>query len=145
MFRTQITRHLLRPSTPIRAQPTSISITRPLSNTSALYARKGAEDKDSLQPRRSEFSLTGGDDAAAESEDAAFNPDKTSPEDELNTAGTNTKDNKATGDGNPLGVSPGNTDVSKPQPEEGRESKGGDRKTASGSGGAPKSGKGQSS
>lgn len=135
MLRTLLPRHLPR------TRPTTITLARPLSTTTPLAARKGAEDKDSLQPSRSEQSLTGTDNAAAANEDAAFNPNKTRPEEEVDTAGKNKKDNPH--GGNPLDVSPGNQEVSQPKPGEGREVKGKER-GPSGGGSAPKSGGGES-
>ncbi|KAF2271343.1 uncharacterized protein EI97DRAFT_437953 [Westerdykella ornata] len=132
MFRTSITHHITRPRASLRP-------VRPLTTTPTLRARKGAEDKDSLQPRRSEYSMTGTDDAAADNPDAAFNPNKTRPEEEVATAGKNKKDNPH--GGNPLDVSPGNEEVSRPEPEEGRESKGVERGPSTG-GSAPKAGGG---
>ena len=134
MFRTLLPRHLLR------TRPTTTPLTlssRPFSSTTPLAARKGAEGKDDLQPSRSEYSQTGTDDTAAKNEDAAFNPNKTRPEQEVDTAGKDGTHNPQ--GGNPLDVSPGNQDVSQPVREEGRESKGKDR-GASGGGSAPKAG-----
>ncbi|KAF2743617.1 hypothetical protein M011DRAFT_471166 [Sporormia fimetaria CBS 119925] len=132
MYSSRLTRHLLaRPNPAFQAQ-TPLAVSRTFTTQSALYARKGAEDKDSLSPRRSEYSQTGGDDAAAENSDAAFNPNKTSPEEEIGTAGQGNN-------GNPLDVSPGNDAVNRPKPEEGQASKAPER-GASGGGSAPKSG-----
>lgn len=85
--------------------------------------------------------MSGTDDSAAENEDAAFNPNKTRPEEEVETAGMNKKDNPH--GGNPLDVSPGNEEVSRPEPEEGREAKGKERGPSQ-AGGAPKAGGGKS-
>jgi hypothetical protein len=138
MFRTSMTRHLLRPTNALpRTHAFHPTTLKPLSTSTPLSARKGAEDKDSLQPRRSEYSQTGGDDAAAENSDAAFNPNKTRPEEEVDTAGTNKKDNPH--GGNPLDVSPGNTDVSKPSSGENRKAENTNEKR-SGAGSAPKAG-----
>lgn len=43
-------------------------------------------DKDSINTDSREYSKTGGDDSTAATEDAAFNPNKTSPEEEHATA-----------------------------------------------------------
>jgi len=51
------------------------------------YPRVGSQDKDSIDTEATEYSKSGTDDGAARQEDAAFNPNKTGPEDEKNTAG----------------------------------------------------------
>jgi hypothetical protein len=51
------------------------------------YPAKDAQDKDSLKPRSTEYSKSSSDDDAAANEDAAFNPNKTRPEEEKSTAG----------------------------------------------------------
>lgn len=140
MFRTLIPRALPRTRSTTTTTLSS-GLTRLLSTTTPRLARKGAEDKDSLQPSRSEYSQTGTDDAAAVNEDAAFNPSKTRPEDEVDTAGKNKKDNPQ--GGNPLDVSPGNQGVSQPEPGEGRSAEGKER-GPSGGGSAPKAGGGKS-
>lgn len=60
---------------------------RQFQTSSRLRARKDAQGKDDLKPEPNEMSKSGSDDQAAAVEDAAFNPKKTSPEDEYNTAG----------------------------------------------------------
>lgn len=61
---------------------------RPFSHSTGLaYPRKDSQDKDSIQPEATEYSKSGTDDGAARQESAAFDPSKTSPEDEKNTAG----------------------------------------------------------
>jgi len=108
-----------------------------LSTTVPRFASKDAQDKDSLKPRSTEYSKSGSDDAAAHS-DAAFNPDKTSPESAEKTAQAEGKGEG--GEGDALNASPGNPDVSKPRdPQEGGASEGVRTKT-SGGGSAPKSG-----
>ncbi|KAF2870079.1 hypothetical protein BDV95DRAFT_72516 [Massariosphaeria phaeospora] len=79
-----------------------------ISVSSARCARKDSQDKDSLNPTAAEYGQSGSDDAAAANEDAAFNPNKTSPEEEVKTAEKGV-------DSNPLEVSPGNPEVSKPR------------------------------
>ena len=56
-------------------------------STFVAYPRKDSQDKDSLQPEASENSKSGTDDAAASQEEAAFDPDQTSPQQEKDTAG----------------------------------------------------------
>lgn len=65
-------------------------------------AYKDDQDRESVKPRAQEYSKSGSDDATAAHDDAAFNPDKTSPETEKDTAGQG-----ATA-GNPLETSPAN-------------------------------------
>ncbi|ORY62549.1 uncharacterized protein BCR38DRAFT_317955, partial [Pseudomassariella vexata] len=69
---------------------------------------KNDQDRESVKPRAHEYTGSGSDDGAAAQEDAAFNPDKTSPEEAKKTAGKG----QAEGDSNPLEVSPANKDVS---------------------------------
>jgi hypothetical protein len=50
-------------------------------------AKKGAEDKDSINTESTEYSKSGGDGASAgATDDAAFSPDKTRPEEEHESA-----------------------------------------------------------
>lgn len=60
---------------------------RRFQTSSRLCASKDAQGKDDLKPEPNEMSKSGSDDQAAAVEDAAFNPKKTSPEAEYNTAG----------------------------------------------------------
>ncbi|KAK8045194.1 hypothetical protein PG993_005218 [Apiospora rasikravindrae] len=89
---------------------------QPLSTSAARMAYKDDQDRNSVKPRAHEYSGSGTDEQAAENTDAAFNPNKTGPEEARETAGKgNKKTDKAdgTGDsGNPLGVSPANKEVS---------------------------------
>lgn len=64
---------------------------RQFQTSSRCLARKDAQDKDSLKPESNEYSKSGSDDKSAAVDDAAFNPDKTSPEEEHDTAGAETK------------------------------------------------------
>ncbi|KAH7397290.1 hypothetical protein BKA66DRAFT_408765 [Pyrenochaeta sp. MPI-SDFR-AT-0127] len=105
-----------------------------LSNTPIRTASKDSQNKDSLNPRSTEYSKSGSDDAAASS-DAAFNPSKTSPEEAEATA-----EREAGGEDNSLNVSPGNEAVSEPNHPEVGGSGGAPAKKSSGSGSAPKSG-----
>ena len=126
------TRRLL-PRAPRAFLPSS----RPISTSAPRFASKDAQDKDSLKPRSNEYSKSGSDDAAAAS-DAAFNPSKTSPEAAEKTAEAEGKGEAAEGD--PLNVSPGNPDVSKPNDSEVGGASQGTRQGTSGGGSAPKSG-----
>jgi len=48
--------------------------------------QKDAQDKDTLKPRSTEYSKSSSDDAAAATEEAAFDPSRTRPEDEVEKA-----------------------------------------------------------
>lgn len=50
------------------------------------YPRKDSQDRDSLNPRSTEYSKSGSDDAAAAS-NTAFDPEKTAPETEDKSVG----------------------------------------------------------
>lgn len=135
MFRTQISRQLLQRSRPLTRtlQP---SLTRPLSTTPRLFTGddRKTQSKDDLNPQSSEYSQTGSDDAVASNEDAAFNPDKTKPEESMNTS------KKESSGQDPLQGSPGNKEASKPRdPQEGGPSQG-TGSGGSGGGSAPKAG-----
>ncbi|KAK8195859.1 hypothetical protein M8818_007010 [Zalaria obscura] len=131
----------LRTSTRISTLPIRNLSYRP---TPTLLARKDAQGKDDLKPESNEYSKSGSDDAAAATEDTAFNPNKTSPEEEHDAAGEESK--KAS---NPLDVSPANHDVSQPRGgqeggHEGSASESGQssgRERTSGGGSPKKSGK----
>ncbi|KAF2193972.1 hypothetical protein K469DRAFT_709451 [Zopfia rhizophila CBS 207.26] len=145
LFRCQTFSTLLHRATTLRTHayhPSSLAFPHSISRTITtsphqLYPRKDTQDKDSLKPTSSEYSKSGTDDAAAANEDAAFNPNKTRPDQEKKTAGKK-------GDGNPLEVSPGNQEVSKPRGDQEGGAQGSPRATSSGGGSAPKSGGGKS-
>lgn len=67
-----------------RALP--IAAARPFSQAPTTLARKDTQHKDSLKPEPNEYSKSGSDDAAAAVESAAFDPQKTSPEEQQATA-----------------------------------------------------------
>ncbi|OCL09787.1 hypothetical protein AOQ84DRAFT_220425 [Glonium stellatum] len=138
--------HRLRATCP---PGTKIASVRRLHRTPRpLFAQKDAQDKDSLKPRSTQYSQSGGgDDAAAAMEKAAFDPSETSPEQESKEADAESgKASQKSSDPNPLDVSPGNPDVSQPrgQQEGGAQSSPGDsssgRARTSGGGSAPKAG-----
>jgi hypothetical protein len=130
MFRYQPARALQRLT---RATRPSTLTPRFLSTTPTRFAQKDAQDKDSLVPRSTEYSKSGSDDAAAKS-DAAFNPNKTSPEEAERTA-----EKEAGGKDNSMNASPGNHEISEPNsPHAG--GTGAPDKKQSGGGSAPKSG-----
>ncbi|KAI9712466.1 MAG: hypothetical protein M1812_006881 [Candelaria pacifica] len=110
------------------------------------YPRKDSQHKDSINTEATEYSKSGTDDQAAREEEAAFDPQQTSPEKQRETAG---KDSGA--GGNPLDVSPANPEVSKQRddtkdgPSNSSASAGtmSGRKRASGGGSPQKNQKGQ--
>lgn len=114
-----------------------VSQPRFLSTTAPRFASKDAQDKDSLKPRSNEYSKSGSDDSAAAS-DAAFNPNKTSPEAAERTAEAEGKEDS--GESDPLNVSPGNPEVSKPRPDQEGGADSGVRTKTSGGGSPNKSG-----
>ncbi|KAF2825311.1 hypothetical protein CC86DRAFT_41975 [Ophiobolus disseminans] len=131
MFRYQPKRAIQRLT---RTTRPSTFTPRFLSTTPARFAQKDAQDKDSLKPRSTEYSKSGSDDAAASS-DAAFNPNKTSPEEAEATA-----EREQGGKDNSLNASPGNKDISQPNDPEVGGNGGAPDKKSSGGGGAPKAG-----
>ena len=68
-------------------RPVARVVARPLSYTHQLQARKDAQDKDSLKPEPNEYSKSGSDDEAARVENTAFDPNKTTPEEQHDSAG----------------------------------------------------------
>jgi hypothetical protein len=130
MFRIQPARALQRATF---ARP-AVALPRFISSTPARFAQKDAQDKDSLKPRSTEYSKSGSDDGAAHS-DAAFNPNKTSPEEAEATA-----EREAGGKANTMNASPGNPDISQPNSPGVGGNGGAPPKKSSGGGGAPKNG-----
>ena len=51
------------------------------------YPRKDSQDKDSINTDATEYSKSGTDDAAAQQEEAAFDPEKTDPVEQKEHAG----------------------------------------------------------
>lgn len=51
------------------------------------FPRKDSQDKDSINTEATEYSKSGTDDEAAKQEEAAFDPSKTSPEEQKDAAG----------------------------------------------------------
>jgi hypothetical protein len=95
---------------------------RPLHSTNvSRQPYKDDQDRESLKPRSKENTRSSSDGEIAESHgDAAFNPNKTSPEEAKDTAGADTE-------GNPLEVSGANQEMSKPQGDKAEgESRGGE-------------------
>lgn len=61
---------------------------RPFSHSTRLsFPRKDSQDKDSINREATEYAKSGTDDQTAAIEDAAFDPSKTDPEEQLQTAG----------------------------------------------------------
>lgn len=88
----------------------------------AQRSKQDLEDRESINTESTEHSKSGGDSAVAQNEDAAFNPNKTSPEEEEAAA---SQGNEV----NPLGVSGADKDVSKTRdPQEGGAEKGAEKK-----------------
>ncbi|KAK0281286.1 hypothetical protein LTR35_007662 [Friedmanniomyces endolithicus] len=109
MFTSTLRRSLaMRPATRAGRR---VLTPRPFHILPRQLARKDTQDKDSLKPEPSEYSKSGSDDAAAAVDDAAFNPDITSPEQEQASA----KEQSGSDAENPLEVSPANQEVSKPK------------------------------
>ncbi|MCJ1313146.1 hypothetical protein MMC25_006823 [Agyrium rufum] len=136
-----------RPSNLFRASPRSTlskQCKSPLSSGSRSLARKDTQGKDDMLIEPNEYSKSGSDTAAAQQDDAAFDPKTTSPEGAHDQAGSG----RST-EGNPLDISPANIKVSQTQ---GTEKHGGaenssassdttsDRERSSG-GGSPQKGK----
>ncbi|RKF56722.1 hypothetical protein OnM2_079016 [Erysiphe neolycopersici] len=69
------------------------------------YPRKDSQDRESMDPTPTEYSKSGTDSSVAEGKDA-FNPAVTKPEEMKKIAGQGIE-------GNPLEVSPANTELSK--------------------------------
>jgi hypothetical protein len=84
-----LSRRLLAQQPRVLSQrPVARVVTRPMSYTYQLQARKDTQDKDSLKPEPNEYSKSGSDDNAARVEETAFDPNKTSPEEEHASAGS---------------------------------------------------------
>ncbi|KAI9847996.1 MAG: hypothetical protein M1838_000668 [Thelocarpon superellum] len=118
------------------AQRATTSPQRGIHATSTVrWPRKDSQDKDSINTEATEYSKSSTDDQAAREGDAAFDPNRTDPQEELEKAGEGHGS-----DGNPLEVSPANPDVSKPREgtEGGAETSQRTRDNASGGGSAPK-------
>lgn len=70
-----------RPLLHQRSTPPSRLLSRPLTTSHTLaLPRKDSQDKDSLNTEANEYTKSGTDDAAARTEDVAFNPDLTDPQ-----------------------------------------------------------------
>ena len=89
---TRISTIKYRPHPPSsHANTVAPSSTRQFSLSSWLaHPRKESQDKDSLNPEAAEYTKSGTDDGAARQEEAAFDPSKTDPEEQKETAGEGT-------------------------------------------------------
>ncbi|KAG9558685.1 hypothetical protein KCU77_g7257, partial [Aureobasidium melanogenum] len=151
MITGPLSRRLLAQQPRVLSQrPVARVISRPLSYTCQLQARKDAQSKDSLKPEPNEYSKSGSDDEAARVEQTAFDPNKTSPEEQHDSAGSESAQLGQAS--NPLNVSPANQEVSQPRgsTEGGHEGSAAsssdspsDRSRSSGSGSPNKGSKGQ--
>ncbi|KAK4147519.1 uncharacterized protein C8A04DRAFT_24773 [Dichotomopilus funicola] len=99
-----------------------------------LLPYKDDQDRQSLNPRRSEGTKSASDDEVAEKSDAAFNPRKTSPEAEHESAGKESN-------GNPLEASGANQELSRPKSSSQQRSGEEGKKEKSGGSGGKKAGK----
>lgn len=82
-----LSRSVRLPASSPRSSPSILSARPFTCATRTLYPRKDSQDKDSINRESTEYSKSGTDDQVAAQDDAAFNPDKTSPEDEMESAG----------------------------------------------------------
>ncbi|KAB2574826.1 hypothetical protein DBV05_g6559 [Lasiodiplodia theobromae] len=112
------------------ASSTTTSTTTTSTSTRSLHfsrtllgsTKEDHMERDRLNPTSTEYSKTGSDDAAAHMDDAAFNPNKTRPEEEVGSAERESgevrrhqqkqQQSSSSQGPNPLNVSPGNRDVS---------------------------------
>ncbi|PON28633.1 hypothetical protein TGAM01_v202480 [Trichoderma gamsii] len=108
-------------------------------STTLRLPYKDSQDRESLKPSSNNGTRSARDDDVADNKDAAFNPHKTDPETELETAGRGNETN-------PLSASGANQEFNKPMGDgkeahdtgPGKETRKGGR---SGGGSAPKKGK----
>ncbi|KAF2452889.1 hypothetical protein BDY21DRAFT_293892 [Lineolata rhizophorae] len=107
--------------------------------TSALYARKNAQDREEMDTTSTEYSQSGGNDDAAAREKAAFDPKKsgTSPEEEEEMSREESGGDESS---NPLNVSPANQEINQPRNTTEGGAQGSPRSKMSGGGSAPKAG-----
>ncbi|KAI1472883.1 uncharacterized protein F4812DRAFT_30991 [Daldinia caldariorum] len=91
-------------------------------------------DRESLKPKTHEYTTSGTDEDVAAKQDAAFNPNKTDPDTEKNTAA-------AESNGNPLDGSPADKGFAEAGKGKSEDKAYGNQKKASVAGDAPKGGK----
>ena len=96
-----------------RAAPRALPVARLYHTSQRLrFPYKDDQDRESLKPRANEYTKSGSDEEVAANSEAAFDPKKTSPEEEQATAGAGTDP------GNPLEASPSNQEFNKPRGDE---------------------------
>ncbi|KAI0022789.1 hypothetical protein F4780DRAFT_777254 [Xylariomycetidae sp. FL0641] len=129
-------RQLVRARAPLRNHtPSLFASRRALTQTAAArLPYKDDMDRESLKPKAHEYTHSGTDEQTAQNPDAAFNPDKTSPEAERETAGQGNASN-------PLGASPANKEFAEAGQGKPEDKPHGGQSKSSGGGSAPKSGK----
>ncbi|KAI1380394.1 hypothetical protein F4677DRAFT_441707 [Hypoxylon crocopeplum] len=111
-----------------------LAIARPIHQSSVLRTPyKDDMDRESFKPKTHEYTQSGTDEEVASKEDAAFNPNKTDPETEKDTAA-------AESNGNPLRESPANKGFAEAGRGHEEDKPHGGQKKASGGGDAPKKG-----
>ena len=110
-----------------------LSLARQYHPTANLLSNNDSQDRQSLNPQRSEGTKSGTDNQVAEKTDAAFNRNKTSPEEAKESAAK-------TSNGNPLEASGANQEFSKSHASEEVADKS-DKKTKSGGSKGKKHGK----
>ncbi|CAM1501929.1 Fc.00g039130.m01.CDS01 [Cosmosporella sp. VM-42] len=102
----------------LRTTPRTLRPARSYHTTSLRLAYKDSQDRNSLRPGSTENTKTARDDDAAQ-HDAAFNPDKTSPEAAAEETSQSSQINKGAGDKqDPLEASAANQGLNKPMGDE---------------------------
>ncbi|KAI0176541.1 hypothetical protein GGR52DRAFT_571504 [Hypoxylon sp. FL1284] len=107
---------------------------RSLHQSAALRAYKDDMDRESFKPKSHEYTQSSTDEEVASNQDAAFNPNKTDPDTEKDTAG-------AGNSANPLNESPANKGFAEAGRGHEEDKPRGGQKKASGGGSPPKNSK----
>lgn len=127
----------LQPSTGLWTPPVSLTTRGNFSTTSRSQKEPGQkdaffQDREQLNPERSEVTKTGTDSEVAH-HPTAYDPHNTAPESELEATGEEKQQEGK--QGNPLDMSPANSDVSAwREPKEGMPDRNADKQSASGRG-----------
>ncbi|KAI9791022.1 MAG: hypothetical protein M1816_004589 [Peltula sp. TS41687] len=126
-------RRYSKTSTGLRPAARIVAPARQFHSAQQLSARVGSEDKDSINREPTEYTGSGTDEQVAETENAAYDPNSTSPEEQQEKAAAGSNES-------PLDYSAANPNVSKPRPgdEGGAEHAPGERRTGSGGGSGKK-------
>lgn len=83
-FSLPLKRSSFYPSHTLPATSMNTHISRSIHRTACLnYPSKDSQDKDSLNPRSTEYSKSQSDDSSARIEQTAFDPNETSPEGQM--------------------------------------------------------------